>query len=508
MKYILTTAALVLLASWASAATVNLNVIQVCDDGGSFCAPVNLNQSFTDKIWAQAGTTFNYGSITQLNSTQYLNPTQAQADQLIDSNVLSGTGRALFSYDVWFVNSFSGAAGLRGLGALGGDGVVISSSSAAVDTFAHELGHNFGQDHTDGTIIDADRYLMAEGSIRTIPTGVGDIAPDGLQLDRFDPILPEVTVDMIGATPFQSSNFFDVKFLAGAATDLGLSSLTIDLTPANAFFDITDAPPGVAGSPFNFGSLVGVSATDIAISGLSDGGSILEMAFAADSFTSGDSLSFGLDMDLFSNIDGFGATADELRSSLVTLAFENGYSVAGDLSTLIFSSVFDPNRYVDVFTSRRGDPLATPVPEPSSACLLILGLATIGAFRGAKARSSRMAARKLCLTLAAGIWLAANPAAFASDAATPGRTVDKNSGVLADPDWIPCTRDPSRNRLKHCSEEYRLCREAGNSSVACLAVDYPVLTPATKPSQDEYFSCRSAGHDEAKCVDILGAPIK
>jgi hypothetical protein len=388
VKYVLTTAALLVASvSCASATTVNLNIIQVCDDGGNSCVPVNLNQSFTDKIWTQAGTTFNYGSITQFNSTQYLNPTKAKADELISSNIFSGTGRALLAYDVWFVNSFSGAPGLRGLGALGGDGLVVSSSSAAVDTLAHELGHNFGQNHTDGTIIDADRYLMAEGIIRSIPTGVGDIAPDGLQLDHFDPILPEVTVDTVGATPFQSSDFFDVKFLAGAAADLGLSSLTIDLTPANAFFDVTNAPPGFSGSPFSFGILDGISAADITITGLTDGGSILKMDFAADSFTSGDAIAFGLDMDLFSNIDGFGATADELRSSLVTLAFENGYSVAGDLSTLIFSSVFDPNRYVDVITSRRGDPLVATVPAPPTIWLLGLGLAILRAFRGSKTRS-------------------------------------------------------------------------------------------------------------------------
>ncbi len=109
---------------------------------------------------------------------------------------------------------------------------------------------------------------------------------------------------------------------------------------------------------------------------------------------------------------------------------------------------------------------------------------------------------------AATYYVATNPSTSHTFVPTPGSTVDKNSGVLADPDWGPCTRDPNRNGLKHCSEEYRLCREAGNSSVACLAVDYPVLTPATRPSQDEYFSCRAAGHDEAKCVDILGAPIK
>jgi hypothetical protein len=118
-----------------------------------------------------------------------------------------------------------------------------------------------------------------------------------------------------------------------------------------------------------------------------------------------------------------------------------------------------------------------------------------------------MTARKFCLVLATGVCLAAN-CVFGSDVVVPGRTVDKNSGVIADPDWIPCTRDPSRSRMKHCSEEYRLCRESGKGSVACLAEDYSVFTPATRPSQDEYSACRSAGHDEARCLDILGLPIK
>lgn len=367
-------------ASVATATPISINPIQVCDDAGSNCAQVNFNKAFTDKIFAQTGTTLSYGSISQLNSSKFLNPSRAEADDLIDSRTLFGTtGRKFSAYDVWFVNLIDGNPGFRGLAAVGGDGIVISST-AAVDTFAHELGHNFGFGHIDedapGTI-DVDRFLMASGSVRTIPTSVADIAPDGLQLSRFDPILPEVTVDMIGATPFESNDFFNVEFKPGAATDLGLASLTIDLGPANAFFDTTDSPPGTAGSPFGFGSLNGVLSSDINISGLSDGSSIIKLSFDTGVFTSGDSLSFGLDIDLFSNIDGFGATADELRASIATLEFENGFSTSGDLSSLVFSSVFDPARNIDRLSPLRGDPIslaAVSVPEPSSISLFLFAV--------------------------------------------------------------------------------------------------------------------------------------
>lgn len=106
------------------------------------------------------------------------------------------------------------------------------------------------------------------------------------------------------------------------------------------------------------------------------------------------------------------------------------------------------------------------------------------------------------LILAAAASFATTPV-LGKGAGTPGATVDKNSGVTADPDWIPCIRDPNRDKLKHCSEEYRLCRESGQDSVACLNAEYSTLTPASKPSKDEYTACRAAGHDEVRCAEIL-----
>lgn len=100
------------------------------------------------------------------------------------------------------------------------------------------------------------------------------------------------------------------------------------------------------------------------------------------------------------------------------------------------------------------------------------------------------------------IWLLAIQV-LAPEEIDPKRYVDKHPGVLAKPEWIPCIRDPNRQKLKHCSEEYKLCREAGGDSTSCLARDYPVLIPARTPSKDEYMACQSAGHSSARCKKIL-----
>jgi hypothetical protein len=100
--------------------------------------------------------------------------------------------------------------------------------------------------------------------------------------------------------------------------------------------------------------------------------------------------------------------------------------------------------------------------------------------------------------------ITASTAAFAADIALPDAGVISVDVKTAPPDWIPCTRDPERAKRKHCSEEYRLCRESGMDSLSCLAMPYPVLTLAIKPSMDEYTDCASAGLTPGQCEKILG----
>jgi hypothetical protein len=366
--------AIILSIGSAEAAIINVQPIQVCDDAGQNCAAISTFSPFTNKIYAQQGDSINFLPVKLLNSSQYLTlDTLTEADSLIGST--SGTQRSSNAYDMWFVKSIVG--GRAGRGAIGGDGVVISNAIIPinrVDTVAHELGHNIGFNHSSSTQIDAARFLMAEGSIREIPTNLGDVAPDGKQLDRFNPILPQVTVDIIGSTPFETTDFFHVKFLTGSAVDVFLKSLTVNLGPAGAFTDPTDSPPGEAGSPFGFSGLNGIAASDITVSGITDGSQAFTLSIAPGAFLPGDEFSFGVDMDLFSAIDEFGATPDQLRSTIITFDFSNGYNVSSSLDDLIASTVFDPTTNYDLPALIFSDPdplfpSQQPIPEPGTLAL-------------------------------------------------------------------------------------------------------------------------------------------
>lgn len=70
-------------------------------------------------------------------------------------------------------------------------------------------------------------------------------------------------------------------------------------------------------------------------------------------------------------------------------------------------------------------------------------------------------------------------------------------------DWAPCNTDPNRDKLIHCSEQYRICRKVGNSVGDCLARDYSDLEVAKEPSIDEWKGCAAAGYTESECTMIL-----
>jgi hypothetical protein len=149
------------------------------------------------------------------------------------------------------------------------------------------VGHNLGLGHADFGA-GASNNLLTAGSSRQIPDGVANIIPDGLNLSQLtasqktkllsSPFLapvPDVLVDTNGSTPFSTDDFFLVKFQPGTGgSNVFLKSLTLDLTPVNAFFDATNLPPGYSGSPFAISptDLVGLSASGIRFVGDPSGG--------------------------------------------------------------------------------------------------------------------------------------------------------------------------------------------------------------------------------------------
>ena len=187
-----------------------------------------------------------------------------------------------------------------------------------------------------------------------------------------------------------------VDFKKGPA-NVFLQSLTVDLAPVKAFFDSTNAPPGLSGSPFGVANLIGLNTSDITLVGGNDalnGKQQLTLNFAPNSFAQGDSLRFGLDIDLFNNIDAFGATPQELVGSLFSFKFSDGFGSQSAIGSDLIASSLDPLSFLSFTGQPSGglaiapgtiidtpdpEPTATAVPEPSnSIAMLVLGCGILG----------------------------------------------------------------------------------------------------------------------------------
>jgi hypothetical protein len=308
-------------------------------------------------------------------------------------------------FNMWFVEDIDDSWGRA---ATPGNGVIIDANGIIAadrfDTLAHEISHNFGFIHpTDDSVppvatlplTEYQKSLMAidlncsTGFCRTIPQTTADVAPNGQDLSFIEGDAPAVTVDTIGDTPFQNPSFFNVTFNQGRP-DVSLTTLTLNVAPVGAFFDPTILPPGAGPTPFdaiNFINTINfvdnetdqtkiLTRSDIQVIGDVDGGTLLTLLLPTGKFDEGDSFSFSIDIDLFSNIDGFGATPAELQGSIFNFGFSHGFGFQGVLADNVVSTVFDPRKSALLQVTPFSIGTQDIVPLPGT--LVLTGLGAIG----------------------------------------------------------------------------------------------------------------------------------
>ena len=396
-------------------AWVTVQPIDVCADDGSNCAqpPQNLtiDEAAATKIFAQAGLQPIFLPEHTFDDSRYLTTTVDssgnpidQAHQLLrlSNPAASGNPTTLNAYFVDNLTQISGAP-IYGYGLVGSNGAIISSGGA-IDTLAHELGHNLGLLHVDGTAQDDPNNLMRSVG-RNVPSSLANITPDGAsdvlnasQITQMQQ--PLFTIDLASATVHRAGGscttlltgcVFFLQFPT-AATSESLLELKVRFLPGSGAGDFGI---GLLGSPPASCIPVGVSTTSLVGGGLE-----ADYSFGADCFTEGDNAElvwkypvdfntqppslvyqppFSFEFDFSSGVTSsalYDATTDTVSSTGdVTLGF-NGDPIYG-----IGVSIPDQSTApIDT------DGNAAPVPEPAASLLLASALAALAAVYAPRVR--------------------------------------------------------------------------------------------------------------------------
>ncbi len=183
---------------------ITIQPIDVCDAIGTDCASLaNLanDETAVNAVWDQAGLGFDFLPAVQFDDTTssqgFLNPTVTIAAGFptgtptdLAHQLMYGPGHGQSSnpttLNVWFVDHLtrSDGVGIYGTAFIGGNGVIIptlpnlnTGQLPALDTLAHEVGHNLGLQHVDGTSSSSPLNLMQSVG-RTVPSNFCQVNPN------------------------------------------------------------------------------------------------------------------------------------------------------------------------------------------------------------------------------------------------------------------------------------------------------------------------------------------
>jgi hypothetical protein len=421
---------------------ITIQPIDVCDAIGTGCASLaNLanDETAVNAVWDQAGLGFDFLPAVQFDDTTasqgFLNPTVTIAPGFptgtptdLAHQLMYGAGHGQSSnpttLNVWFVDHLtrSDGVGIYGTAFIGGNGIIVptlpnlnTGQLPALDTLAHEVGHNLGLQHVDGTSSSSPLNLMQSVG-RTVPTNFCQINPNSctpgsIATDRLLPAQiktaqnPLFTIDLAQVTAqvdhapgvcAVGSKICDIDFkFASSATTQSLIGFQVRSLAANSILDGT----AITGS-----SPEGITGTGPKTSLLTPTGAAVQYSFAPGLFREGDSFDlmfsygncrsicgyappFSVEFDFSSGVtsaalfDGSGFADSQLPGSPLQIPFPLGLGFDGTPTyglgkTVPIVACTDVEG--DQTTGANSPCTFGSVPEPPAVSLFLVGLVGLG----------------------------------------------------------------------------------------------------------------------------------